>query len=510
MGLFDQPTAAGDPRPRRQVGRYELLDTLGSGGMGIVYKARDGADGREVALKLMTQVGSRTGRERFADEIGAYLRVRHPHVVTMLDSGEDFGQPYLVMELIAGADLVRHVALSWRMSTQCAVEIIAQVGSALDAVHDAGFVHRDVKPSNVLVASRPNGGPHAYLADFGLAKAVGATRDLSRTGVHLGTLAFSSPEQLRGQKDVDHRTDVFSLGCLLYWCLTGQPPFRGRDQEAIRDQILLGRLPPATGARGGLPPAIDGLLARAVSPDRQQRPGSAKELVAAAGEVLAPGGRPPRPVPATAASPPPTRGPRRPAPAPTRPDAPAPRAPAPPPPDPAPDRDPERSRRRANPAVNANRALIGLTIALAVAGFAVTAARVPLLTGSSLAITLATALQGLMQLRCTFAVSSAHAAPLEHARDAVLATPGWRIVRADASSIALAHPRRVEPAIAIAATCWFVLPGVAYLVRQSRPATLTFALRTAPAGDVLVDLHAVGAEGFEQASRVGAAIGRLP
>jgi serine/threonine protein kinase len=211
------------------VGPYQVVRTLGQGGMGVVYEARHPSVSRPVAVKqILADRASSTAVERFLREADVLSRVRHPGVVTVHQLGRTADGPYVVMELVAGEPLsaiVRRGPLEPRR----AAELARHVAEALLAVHVAGILHRDLKPQNIIV--RPDGRP--VLLDFGLARDASA-ETLTRTGEVLGTAAYMSPEQAGGEgKAIDARTDVYGLGAVLYELLLGRPPFDGGGVQVI-------------------------------------------------------------------------------------------------------------------------------------------------------------------------------------------------------------------------------------------------------------------------------------
>jgi tRNA A-37 threonylcarbamoyl transferase component Bud32 len=251
-------------------GGYHIVELVGSGGMGLVYRAEQRILGRTVALKVIRPEIADSGgyRERFLREARFAAAVDHPHVVSVFDAGEQDGRLYLAMQWVDGLDLATLLDREQRLAPERAVLIGVQLAQALQAVHDAGLVHRDVKPSNVLV--RDIGGrDHAYLTDFGIAKAPDAQDSLTRTGSVIGTPGYLSPEQIRGQQP-GPRSDLYALGCVMFEALTGQRPFGGDDLAARWAQATsaapaASTLCPALGSR------YDAFLAQALAADPQDR-----------------------------------------------------------------------------------------------------------------------------------------------------------------------------------------------------------------------------------------------
>jgi len=217
------------------IGRYEILRELGRGAMGTVYLGKDPKINREVAIKTMRYEEIEEGRlletkKRFFREAEAAGKLSHPNIVTIYDVGEDSDLAYMAMELLDGADLTRYCANDHLLPAPEVLRIISQVANALDYAHGKGVVHRDIKPSNIMILK--NG--EVRVADFGIARVKSASR--TQTGVVLGTPSYMSPEQIAGQK-IDGRSDLFSLGVVLYELLTGEKPFRGESIGSLMYKI---------------------------------------------------------------------------------------------------------------------------------------------------------------------------------------------------------------------------------------------------------------------------------
>ncbi len=208
---------------------YRIEELISRGGMGVVYRAYDLRLKRTVALKLVTPelALDERFRERFARETELAMSLEHPNVVPIHDAGEVDGRLYLAMRLVAGTDLRQLLRAEGPLEPSRAVAICGQVASALDAAHAKALIHRDVKPSNVLLDE----GEHVYLADFGLTRRPDEQGAPAGEGRSIGTPAYLAPEQIEGQQ-VDGRADVYSLGCLLYECLTGEPGCTGSPSTA--------------------------------------------------------------------------------------------------------------------------------------------------------------------------------------------------------------------------------------------------------------------------------------
>jgi len=209
---------------------FRLKSLLGEGAMGTVYLAEETTTGRRVAVKLLAQelAHDERFRRRFLRETELAATLDHPHIVPTLASGEEDGTLYLAMAYVDGPDLRAVLRREGRLEPERALDLVEQVAGALDAAHEAGLVHRDVKPGNILVAATPEG-EDAYVCDFGLARHVSSVSSLTSDRGFVGTIDYVPPEQIEGGT-VDRRADVYSLGCVLYECLAGARPF-DRDSE---------------------------------------------------------------------------------------------------------------------------------------------------------------------------------------------------------------------------------------------------------------------------------------
>jgi len=265
----------------KRIGDLELVGRIGEGGMGVVERAHDHRLDRDVAVKLLTPglLADPNARARFDRECRIAATLQHPNVVPVYDVGDDDGQTYIVMMLIDGPDLARALADSGPFDPSRAVVIIGQVAAALDTAHERDLVHRDVKPGNVLLA-RSGGADHAYLTDFGLARAIGEASPMSRSNVALGTLGYVAPEQLEGNA-IDGRADIYSLACVTYELLTGVPPFGRSTERALITAHLTEPPPAASAARSGLPPALDAVIVRGMAKRPADRYQSAGEFAKA-------------------------------------------------------------------------------------------------------------------------------------------------------------------------------------------------------------------------------------
>jgi serine/threonine protein kinase len=265
-----------------RLGDFEILEVAGAGGMGVVYKARQKSLDRDVALKVIrNEIASEPEySERFLREAKLAASVDHPHVVTVYDVGERDDRLYLVMQWIDGTDLRRLLDGSGRLTPKRAIAIGTQLAGALDAVHEAsGLVHRDVKPANVLLREVA-GEDHAYLTDFGIAKPPDLLETLTRTGSTVGTTGYLSPEQIQG-KEAGPRSDLYSLGCVVFEMLTGKTPFTGENEMAVRwahasdSRPLVSEVLPALGHR------YDDFFRTALAIDPEDRFASGREFAEA-------------------------------------------------------------------------------------------------------------------------------------------------------------------------------------------------------------------------------------
>jgi serine/threonine-protein kinase len=309
-----------DPAVGTEVAGYRIVEQAGSGGMGVVYRAEEtGLGGRPVALKLLPAAlaGDPDFRARFLREMRVAAAIDHPNIVPIYRAGEDRGRLYLAMRYVHASDLRRLLEAEGRLTPERALAILDQVARALDAAHARGLVHRDVKPGNILLAPPvfDSDAEHIYLVDFGLARSDSDDRSLGGGGSFLGTPRYAAPEQAAG-RPVDGRTDGYALGCVLYECLTGQPPFPGGSGEAILLAHLEASPPRVTALRPDLPPAIDQVVARAMAKDPATRFPTCRALLTAARQALTPTPGTPEPhPPAPVPAPTPTGWPGPPAPA---------------------------------------------------------------------------------------------------------------------------------------------------------------------------------------------------
>ncbi|MDA0140273.1 serine/threonine-protein kinase, partial [Solirubrobacter deserti] len=269
----------GDLAPGMVVAGYRIEALIGRGGMGVVYAARQTGLDRVAALKVIAPelLDDPQVRERFLAEARAAASVDHANVIPVYDAGEADGVAYIAMRLVGGEDLRSLVRRRGPLEPDAAAEIVVQAGAALDAIHRAGFVHRDVKPANLLVDDEE----HVYLTDFGLAKAVLTRTGGTRTGQWVGTLDYVAPEQIRGGR-IDARADVYALGGVLHYALTGRVPFEREGDEAKLWAQLSAPPPQPSALRRGLRRSFDGVVARAMAKVPGERYPSAGDLGRAA------------------------------------------------------------------------------------------------------------------------------------------------------------------------------------------------------------------------------------
>jgi len=272
-----------DLAPGTVIAGCRVDAVAGRGGMGVVYRATELGLGRPVALKLIAaELAADDGfRARFAREARLTAGIDHPNVIPVYAAGEEDGRLYLTMRYVAGTDLAARLAAGGPLEPGLAVEIVGQVAAALDAAHETGLVHRDVKPANVLIG----GSGHVYLSDFGIVRAPAAEGRLTDSGEWIGTVDFMAPEQLRGE-GTDARTDVYGLGGVLYAALTGLVPFP-RDTAPATMLAHMTEAPPRPSSRAAVPAALDEVVARAMAKDPAARYGSAGELARGAQAAVA-------------------------------------------------------------------------------------------------------------------------------------------------------------------------------------------------------------------------------
>jgi len=265
----------------KKLGRYDLVRVLGKGAMGIVYEGRDPNLDRRVAIKTvkvenLSEEAAREYELRFRTEARSAARLQHPNIVSVYDSDRDGDVAFLVMEYIQGDDLKHHLDQGTRYSLEQSLKMVRDLLSALEYAHKQGIVHRDIKPANLLI--EPGG--RVKLTDFGVAR-MQDSGDATRTqGNMIGTLKYMSPEQVQGLK-TDSRSDLFSVGVVLYQLLTDMRPFDGDNDFSIIHQIIEHIPVPPSTINARLPPAVDAVVARALAKDREQRFATARDFASA-------------------------------------------------------------------------------------------------------------------------------------------------------------------------------------------------------------------------------------
>ncbi|HWQ12128.1 MAG TPA: serine/threonine-protein kinase, partial [Roseiflexaceae bacterium] len=290
----------------RRLGRYQILDLIGRGGMAAVYRARDTLLLRDVALKVLypQYLGDQALVERFQREAVVAARLDHPNIVPIYDVGEADGLTYIAMKLLGTRSLADVLRARGTLTLEELAPIVSQIAAALDYAHARGVVHRDIKPANILlegigqrsevigvelqggVASPPSPlthhlspDTHAVLTDFGIARSLDAP-GLTGTGVLIGTPDYMAPEQIRGAPQIDGRADIYALGVLIYRCLTGRRPFEGTTQEVLIGH-LEGAPAPLSALDPALPAGVDQVVRRAMARRPEDRYATAGELARA-------------------------------------------------------------------------------------------------------------------------------------------------------------------------------------------------------------------------------------
>ncbi len=268
----------------RTLGNYQIKEELGRGGMAVVYRAYQPSLNRHVAIKVLPPQLSFDQQfvERFQREAMAAARLRHPGIVVIHDVGHQDGIYYIVMEYLEGRTLKQVIEQEGPLPAERTVRIVEQVAAALDYAHQQGFVHRDVKPANVFVGK----GDHVTLTDFGIAKAASEAEQLTRTGVLMGTPEYMAPEQAEG-RTIDHRTDLYALGIVLYQMLVGRVPFRGTTPHATLHAVIYEPPPAPRQMTPGISSPVEVVILKAISKQPSQRYQSGTELAGALIAALA-------------------------------------------------------------------------------------------------------------------------------------------------------------------------------------------------------------------------------
>jgi len=259
-------------------GRYAIERELGRGGMATVYLARDLRHGRTVAIKLLQpEITTSLTAERFLREIQITAKLQHPNILGLFDSGAEEGLCYYVMPHVEGESLRDRLLWEKQLGVEAAVEVAIEVCSALAYAHSRGVVHRDIKPENILFSAG-----HAIVADFGIARAVSeGQRAITAVGIPLGTPPYMSPEQAQGLDNIDHRSDLYALGCMTFEMVAGRPPFVGTSLGKVIQQHLQSPPPSVREFRPDAPAALDPILGKALVKAREGRYQTAEEMLGA-------------------------------------------------------------------------------------------------------------------------------------------------------------------------------------------------------------------------------------
>jgi serine/threonine-protein kinase len=282
-----EPPPASDTEPQFPGGEYAIDGVLGSGGMAVVYRARDLRRPRQVAIKVLrSDVAKLIGAERFLREIAVTAAFTHPHILPLLDSGETVDAagrscPYYVMPLITGESLEDRLLKERRLPLKDAIRLTCEILEAIRYAHEHGVIHRDIKPANILLSDG-----HAVVADFGVARpmtgsprAASGGKSITEFGFIVGTPEYMSPEQALGDERVDERCDLYSVGCVLYEMVVGTPPFEAPTAQMIVSRKISGAFAPITAMRSGVPMALDEILAKALKAEPSDRYASAADFL---------------------------------------------------------------------------------------------------------------------------------------------------------------------------------------------------------------------------------------
>jgi CheY-like chemotaxis protein/tRNA A-37 threonylcarbamoyl transferase component Bud32 len=272
-----------DPRLGTEIAGYRIEERIGRGGMGVVYRAQHMNLQRRAAIKIIAPEFADTKgfRSRFIREARIAAALQHPNIVTVYDAGQSGETLYIAMQFIRGSDLGAILREEGRLRPYRAIDVCRQIASALDAAHGMALIHRDVKPGNVLIEGR-----RAYLTDFGLTKRAGDEKtNLTQAGELVGTIHYVAPEQIEA-RDVDARTDVYSLACLLFHCLTGHVPFERETDVAVIYAHLSETPPKLTDVRPELPAGLDAVIAKGLDKSPERRFQSCSDLMSAARVVI--------------------------------------------------------------------------------------------------------------------------------------------------------------------------------------------------------------------------------
>jgi len=260
--------------------RFDVVGLAGAGGAASVYRATDRHSGQTVAVKVLRGNPSAEDIERFAREAALLAQFSHPAIVRYVTHGREEGGLYLAMEWLEGMTLSQRLARK-ALSIDETLTLVRGLAEALGCAHARGMVHRDVKPGNIFLVDGE--AEKVKLLDFGIARLRSASAEITRTGIVVGTPGYMAPEQARGDRDIDARGDVFSLGCVLFRCLTGKSAFAGADIVAVLTKVLLEDAPPVRSLRPDVSPSLDALVAQMLAKRPADRPTDANEVLAALG-----------------------------------------------------------------------------------------------------------------------------------------------------------------------------------------------------------------------------------
>ena len=279
VGTEDRPHPLG-PLSGTTISGYQLGSLIGRGGMSEVYEAFDPRLGRHVALKVLDKELARSGsfRERFIRESRLAASLSHPNVIPIFEAGSEGEMLFIAMHLVQGSDLGSLISARGCLSPLLTREVLRQAASALDEAHECGLLHRDVKPGNLLVTAERTQTPHVYLTDFGLTKSLGRDSRITETGQLLGSVHYVSPEHVEG-REMDHRADVYSLGCVLFECLTGSVPYERDSDMSVLWAHLNAEIPRPSKKNRKLPNLVDRVVARALAKDPEERFETCGQLV---------------------------------------------------------------------------------------------------------------------------------------------------------------------------------------------------------------------------------------
>jgi serine/threonine-protein kinase len=279
--MSDASSREHDALKEALASQYRIERELGRGGFATVFLAHDLRHDRSVALKVLhADLAAALGGDRFKREIRLAARLQHPHILGVHDSGETASQLWFTMPFVAGETLRARLVRERQLPIDEAIRIAIEVAGALDYAHRQGVVHRDIKPENILLSEG-----HALVADFGIARALRADA-LTQTGMAIGTPAYMSPEQSSGTAEVDARTDVYALGCVLYEMLVGEPPFTGPTAQVVLSRAMTEEARPVRATRPTVPPALEASVAKAIARIPADRFASAAEFAAALAQIV--------------------------------------------------------------------------------------------------------------------------------------------------------------------------------------------------------------------------------